>query len=426
LKIETLHAHFLKSSGICTDSRKISKDCLFIALRGENFNGNEYAREALDKGAYKAVIDDLSVHTNTGETILSDDSLALLQKLATFHRRYLDIPVIALTGSNGKTTTKELINAVLSQKFKTTATRGNLNNHIGVPLTLLSMNKETEIGIVEMGANHQKEIELLSNIAQPDYGLITNFGKAHLEGFGGVEGVIKGKSELYTHIIEHGKMVFVNGNDPKQMELTKLIDRFTFGSGDFDCTVQLKDAPNYLQIAYNGLNIQTNLIGNYNFHNIAAAIAIGEFFKVPADLIKKAIESYTPQNNRSQVIEKAGFRIIMDAYNANPTSMMAAVETFLHTQGENKIMILGDMFELGESAGMEHQKITDFLELNPFGKAFLIGSNFYNTSRSKDYIHMFETFDDFRKEWQNLKIQSATLLVKGSRGMALERVLELV
>ncbi|MBT8262010.1 MAG: UDP-N-acetylmuramoyl-tripeptide--D-alanyl-D-alanine ligase, partial [Bacteroidia bacterium] len=261
MKIETLHAHFLKSSGICTDTRKISKNCLFFALRGENFNGNEFAQDALDKGAYKVVIDDISVHKNTGETILHGNSLTLLQKLATYHRNYLQIPIIALTGSNGKTTTKELINAVLSQKFKTTATQGNLNNHIGVPLTLLSMDQDTEIGIVEMGANHLKEIALLSELTQPDYGLITNFGKAHLEGFGSLEGVIQGKSELYTHISNHDKMVFVNGNDAKQMDLTKDLKRSTFGSGDFDCEVVLKNATGELRLQYKDVDIHSNLIG---------------------------------------------------------------------------------------------------------------------------------------------------------------------
>ncbi|MBT8262939.1 MAG: UDP-N-acetylmuramoyl-tripeptide--D-alanyl-D-alanine ligase [Bacteroidia bacterium] len=426
MKIETLHSHFLKSSGICTDTRKIKKNCLFFALKGENFNGNEFAQEALDKGAYKAVIDDISAHKNTGETILHGNALSLLQKLATFHRNYIKVPIIALTGSNGKTTTKELINAVLSQKYRTSATQGNLNNHIGVPLTLLSMDQETEMGIVEMGANHLKEIALLSSITEPDFGLITNFGKAHLEGFGGVEGVIRGKSELYTHIRDHDKMVFVNGNDSKQMELTGDMKRITFGSGDFDYNVVLKNASGELLLQYEGIDIQSNLIGIYNFHNIAAAIAIGSYFQIDNEQIKTAIEGYVPLNNRSQLIQRDGFNIIMDAYNANPTSMMAAIENFQQAAGDQKIMILGDMFELGKSAAEEHQHIVNYLEAHPFGQAFLLGSNFNRTTSTKDHIRTFNSFEDFKKEWVNLDLTGTNLLVKGSRGMALERVLELI
>ena len=426
MKIETLHAHFLKSSGICTDTRKISRNCLFFALRGDNFNGNMFAQEALDKGAYKVVVDDISAHKNTGETILHGNSLLLLQKLATYHRNFLQIPIIALTGSNGKTTTKELINAVLSQKYNTSATRGNLNNHIGVPLTLLSMDQNTEMGIVEMGANHLKEIELLSNIAQPDYGLITNFGKAHLEGFGGMEGVIKGKSELYQYIADNNKMVFVNGNDSKQMELTNSIERFTFGSGDFDCSIRLKDASNFLVIEYANVLIRSKLIGLYNFHNIAAAIAIGTYFKVGPEQIKVAIESYIPENNRSQIITRNGFNIIMDAYNANPTSMLAALENFQQADGNQKIMILGDMFELGESSAEEHQQIVNYLEAQPFGEVYLVGSNFNRTKIKKDHLQSFEDFNDFKYFWQNNHSKKGSLLIKGSRGMALERVLDLL
>jgi UDP-N-acetylmuramoyl-tripeptide--D-alanyl-D-alanine ligase len=425
LKIEALHKLFLESSGVCTDTRKITKNCFFFALKGENFNGNLFAQEALDKGAMRAVVDEISVHKNTGETILHGNALSLLQKLATFHRNYLQVPVISLTGSNGKTTTKELINAVLSQKYKTTATSGNFNNHIGVPLTLLSMDQNTEIGVVEMGANHQKEIEFLSEIAQPDYGYITNFGKAHLEGFGGVEGVIKGKSELYKYLEQNDKMVFVNGNDKKQMELTANLKRYIFGSGEFNCPVQLKDATDSLKLEYKGVSIQSNLIGIYNFHNIAAAIAIGEFFEVPAEKIKTAVESYVPQNNRSQILRKNGVEFIMDAYNANPTSMMAALENFKNVKGDNKLMILGDMFELGEAAAKEHQQIVEFLASNPFGKAYLLGSNFNGTTSSKDHIKSFETFDQFSREWKKLNLKGARILVKGSRGMALERVLDL-
>ncbi|KAA3625159.1 MAG: UDP-N-acetylmuramoyl-tripeptide--D-alanyl-D-alanine ligase [Flavobacterium sp.] len=426
MKIETLHHHFLQSSGICTDTRKITPNCLFFALKGENFNGNRFAQEALDKGAFKVVIDDISAHKNTGETILHGNSLVLLQKLATYHRNYLNVPIIALTGSNGKTTTKELINSVLSQKFCTTATIGNLNNHIGVPLTLLSMDKETELGIVEMGANHLNEIAQLSAIVQPDYGYITNFGKAHLEGFGSEEGVIKGKSELYKYLSDNEKLVFVNGNDEKQMALTGDMERFTFGSGDFMCSVILKDASGYLRLEYQGITIQSNLIGLYNFHNIASAIAIGQFFNVSEEHIKTAIEGYTPQNNRSQIIEKDGFHIILDAYNANPTSMLAALENFQQAKGANKFLILGDMFELGEHAAAEHQKIVTYLEQHPFARAYLIGENFHKTHNTSSNVKLFKDFENFRTFWRSEHFKGGDLLVKGSRGMALERIMDLL
>lgn len=426
MKIETLHQHFLNSTGICTDTRKITPGCLFFALKGDNFDGNTFAQQALDLGAYKVVIDDLKYHKNTGETILHGDALKLLQKLSRFHRNYLKIPIIALTGSNGKTTTKELINVVLSMKYKTTATQGNLNNHIGVPITLLSMNSETEMGVVEMGANHLKEIEALCAMALPDYGLITNFGKAHLEGFGSIEGVIHGKSELYKFLKENGKRAFVNVHDPKQMELSSGIKRFTFGNDMAECYVSLKDSKNKLIVEYDGQLIQSNLIGLYNFHNIAAAIAIGAYFKVPSEAIKQAIEGYIPANNRSQILEKAGHTIILDAYNANPTSMLAAIENFQQLEGANKILILGDMFELGENSKQEHQHIVNYLEGNPFGTVFLVGKNFADTFVDKAHLRQFEHFEDFKVFLSENPIKNTTLLIKGSRGMALERVLELL
>ncbi|MBX2826985.1 MAG: UDP-N-acetylmuramoyl-tripeptide--D-alanyl-D-alanine ligase [Flavobacteriaceae bacterium] len=426
MKIEQLHKHFLESSGVCTDTRKITPNCLFFALKGDNFDGNKFAQEALDKGALKVVIDDLRYHKNTGDTIITANSLQSLQKLARYHREHLNIPIIGLTGSNGKTTSKELINAVLSKKFKTTATLGNLNNHIGVPLTLLSMNEETELGIVEMGANHLKEIETLSKIALPDFGYITNFGKAHLEGFGGVEGVIKGKSELYKSIADREKLVFVNANDAKQMELTQNMNRYTFGKLETDCPIKLMDATETLLIGYDNLEIKSNLIGIYNFHNIAAAIAMGAYFEVPPLAIKEAIEGYTPNMNRSQLMEKNGHKIILDAYNANPTSMMAALQNFQLQKGESKMMILGDMFELGPTAAEEHQSIADFIADNPFGMAYLIGENFFGIQSNSENITTFKTFEDFKNSGILESTSPSFMLIKGSRGMALERTLELL
>ena len=426
MKISDIHKEFLNSSGVCTDTRKITKDCLFVALKGPNFNGNEFVQEALDKGAYKAVIDDMQYHRNTGETILYGDSLNLLQKLANYHRHYLQLPVIALTGSNGKTTTKELINAVLSKKFRTTATQGNLNNHIGVPLTLLSMNEHTQMGIVEMGANHKKEIEKLSEIADPDFGYITNFGKAHLEGFGGVEGVIQGKSELYAHLMKTEKLVFVNGNDPKQMELTAAMNRITFGNDQQQVPVTLKDDADFLLLEYKGMDIQSQLRGTYNFHNIAAAIAMGDYFEVPVTDIKAAIEGYRPENMRSQILEKNGHKVFLDAYNANPTSMLAALDSFLKNDSENKTLLLGDMFELGEAAAFEHQNISDYLSSKQIEQAFLVGENFFKTQVDHDAILKFSSFDDLAEYLSKNPLTESNLMVKGSRGMALERILDLL
>jgi UDP-N-acetylmuramoyl-tripeptide--D-alanyl-D-alanine ligase len=423
MKLKQLHQLFLSSSGICTDTRKITKGCLFFALRGENFNGNKFAQEALDKGALKVVIDQIEYHKNTGDTILCSDALNKLQKLANYHRKVCDIPIIALTGSNGKTTTKELIGAVLSQKFKTIATQGNFNNHIGVPLTLLTIDSETEMAVVEMGANHLGEIDQLCKITEPDYGYITNFGKAHLEGFGSLQGVIQGKTELYKHLYQNKKMVFVNGNDPKQMALSKNMDRYTFGDEQQDCNVKLLDASHKLIVKYKDCIIHSKLIGIYNFHNIAAAISIGNYFEVDVEQIKFAIENYTPENNRSQIIEKGSNRIILDAYNANPTSMMAALETFKELKGENKVIFLGDMFELGEHAEKEHQKITSYIDEN-MGTCFLIGTNFYRTTSTSDNTIQFADFDSFREEIQNRSFENCTMLIKASRGIALERILE--
>ena len=426
MKIEALHQLFLESSGVCTDTRSITKNCLFFALKGENFNGNKFTQEALDKGAFKVVIDEIGYHKNTGETIICSDTLRLLQKLASYHRTYLAIPIIALTGSNGKTTTKELINAVLSQAFNTVATRGNLNNHIGVPLTLLEMDVETQIGIVEMGANHLKEIENLCEIAKPDYGYITNFGKAHLEGFGSVEGVIKGKTELYKYLGENQKTVFINGNDPKQLVFAKTLNSVIFGNESHEFAVKLKDASDKLLIQFKGLNMQSNLIGLYNFHNIAAAVIIGAYFKIPSDKIKTAIESYIPTNNRSQIVIKHSNKIILDAYNANPTSMMAALENFMQAEGKNKILFLGDMFELGPEAEKEHQIITTFLSENKIGQVYLIGSNFFKTITDAPHIHKFETFDGLAKLLSVTPIKDSFILLKASRGMALERIIDLL
>lgn len=424
--VKNLYQSFLKSSGVCTDTRKIKENCIFFSLKGDNFNGNHYAEEALEKGAMVAVIDDEAYHKLPRQMVLVNDSLSALQALAHHHRKQLKTPIIALTGSNGKTTTKELIHAVLSEKYKTKATLGNLNNHIGVPLTLLALEPETEFAIVEMGANHHGEINTLSEIASPDYGYITNFGKAHLEGFGDLKGVVRGKTELYRYLKKHDKKVFINGNDPKQLTHSEHMDRVIFGVADSDYFATLIDANDTLTIEFNNTVIQSNLTGAYNFENIAAAIAIGAYFKVPESAIKKGIEGYVPRNNRSEIIVHDTNTIIMDAYNANPTSMHAALENFKNIDSKNKVLFLGDMFELGIDAAVEHQNIVDFLSENFLGRTYLIGHNFFNTHTSIPFIEKFKTFEDLKEEITQNPPNHAHILIKGSRSMELERILDLV
>ena len=425
MDISQLHNLFLECNSVSTDTRNIKTNDLFFALKGKNFNGNTYAEQAIKQGAKYVVIDEKD-YMHSSKTILVNDALETLQQLAAFHREYLKTPIIALTGSNGKTTTKELINAVLSKKYKTSATKGNLNNHIGVPLTLLSMTKETELGIVEMGANHLKEIEFLCNIAKPDYGLITNYGKAHLEGFGGVEGIIKGKSELYSYLIKHDKLIFINGLDPLQSDKSKNAKTHKFGNTPFfDVEVNFIKAQPNVDIKYQNQIIKSQLFGAYNFNNIAAAITIGSFFKVKLSDIKEAIENYTPSNNRSQVLKKHSNNFILDAYNANPTSMEVALVNFEEQSG-NKIAILGDMFELGKDAIKEHKHIADLASKLSFNQIILVGNNFYNSKTKSENIYKFKSFEDFKLNFPLSKIKNSTILIKGSRGMALERILDML
>ncbi|MCL9807492.1 UDP-N-acetylmuramoyl-tripeptide--D-alanyl-D-alanine ligase [Flavobacterium amniphilum] len=427
MKIEEIYQCFLQCESISTDTRKIESNSLFVALKGDNFDANTFAQEALNKGALFVIIDNKNYYSDQDKMILVNDSLKTLQDLANYHRNQLGLPIVALTGSNGKTTTKELINCVLSKKYNTKATIGNLNNHIGVPLTLLSFDENTDIGIVEMGANHQKEIELLCNIAEPDFGYITNFGKAHLEGFGGFEGVIKGKSELYTYLQENHKTAFVNLDDPIQVEKTKALNKYTFSSSDnSDIKINSTIANPLVKVDFsNNTTIQSHLIGIYNANNINAAITIGKYFNIEDIDIKNAIENYIPSNNRSQLIEKNGNHIILDAYNANPSSMNAALTNLIQLESTQKIAVLGDMFELGSESIEEHKKIIESLKKEENINVYFIGKDFYHNKVSQKHLFFFETFDNFSKEYQN-KIQNATILIKGSRGMALERTLELL
>ncbi|RKE91013.1 UDP-N-acetylmuramoyl-tripeptide--D-alanyl-D-alanine ligase [Ichthyenterobacterium magnum] len=428
MTIKDIYKHFVKCNGtISTDTRNIEKNSIFFALKGTHFNGNKFAKSALEKGASFSIIDEKEYAINE-QYILVKNVLETLQQLSTYHRKKLNIPIIALTGSNGKTTTKELINAVLSTTYKTSATIGNLNNHIGVPLTLLQMSKETEIGIVEMGANHLNEIEFLSNIALPDYGLITNFGKAHLEGFGSIEGVIKGKSELYNYLKTHNKTIFINKNDItqiKQADNYKSIVEFGADSQN-KIQIELENSQSYVSVKYDNKIIKSNLIGAYNFNNISVAIAIGKYFNVSTKNITSAIENYTPTNNRSQIINKGSNTIVLDAYNANPTSMIAALENFKNLEATNKSLFLGDMFELGKKAKQEHQDIVNFIESNFSESVYLIGEHFYNTKTDKTFINRFKTFEELKLHIKKAPINDKSILIKGSRVMALERILDLI
>lgn len=424
MDITHIHNLFLKCNSVSIDTRKIEPNSLFIALKGEHFNANTFASEALEKGASYVLIDEEAYFIDQ-RTILVDNSLIALQELAKFHRHYLKLPIIALTGSNGKTTTKELFHVVLSKKYKTKATVGNLNNHIGVPLTLLSFNTETEIGIVEMGANHKKEIQFLCSLATPDYGYITNFGKAHLEGFGGVEGVIEGKSEMYQYLSENNKLAIVNLDDPIQVKKTKILKSYSFGINKeaADVFIASIKANPFVEISYSGLVIATHLIGFYNASNICAALAIGKYFGIEDKEIKGALESYIPENNRSQILSNGTNQIIMDAYNANPSSMIVALENFVQLDNSNKIMILGDMFELGLESHLEHKAIVDFLFKEENVICHFIGPEFYANRIKRDNFYFHETFESFSKFFQETKIENSSILVKGSRGMALERTL---
>ncbi len=424
MTIARLHEVFLDSPLVSTDTRKIQKKSIFFALKGANFNGNSFASEALTKGAVYAVVDEPEFAIND-QIILVDDVLSTLQELATFHRNHCTAKVIALTGSNGKTTTKELIHAVLSKTYKTIATKGNLNNHIGVPLTLLSIEPETEIAVIEMGANHQKEIDFLSNLAQPDFGYITNFGKAHIEGFGSEEGVIKGKSELYDYLTSHQKSVFLNADDPIQLEkLATYISKYGFSQEHQQFyKVEFLGANPFVQLRVQDTTIQTQLIGTYNFTNCCAAIVMGKYFNVPLEQVKEALEGYKPENNRSQLMTKKGQQIILDAYNANPTSMKAALENLHAMNAPNKIALLGDMFELGATAAIEHQQIAELAASMNFKLVLLVGNNFYKTATDLPKFPSFEQLADYLKKHP---LEKGNLLIKGSRGMALERVLDLL
>lgn len=423
MTISQLYDCFLACKGVSTDTRQITENCLFVALRGDKFDGNQYAKEALEKGAKYAIVDNSDVAVDN-RYLLVDNSLEALQQLAHYHRKQLNIPIVGLTGSNGKTTTKELIAVVLNKKYKTYATKGNLNNHIGVPLTLLALDSSYEIAVVEMGANHQKEIEFLCNIAEPTHGLITNIGKAHLEGFGGIEGVRKGKGELYDWLVESGGTVFVNGANPTLLEMAQ---ERNFKESvkyllDNDTLQMLESSPFVSYQDTQGNIIQTHLTGRYNFENIAAALAIGGYFGVLTYDANQAIADYNPTNNRSQIIQKGTNTVIMDAYNANPSSMAAAIENFGRLKADRKVVILGDMLELGEESPEEHLALGKLVAQQKFDTVILAGKLMQDALPALPKAYYFPDKFSLHNWIVDHPQQNTYVLIKGSRGMGLETV----
>lgn len=431
---EKLYELFINcDQNISTDTRKISSGSLFFALKGANFNANEFASEALNQGCKYAIIDDAKYFVNE-QTILVQNVLQSLQELAKIHRQKLKIPIIGITGSNAKTTHKELIHAVLSKKYKTYATKGNLNNHIGVPLSILEINTNYEIAIIEMGANHQGEIAELSSISDPDYGIITNIGKAHLEGFGGVEGIKKGKSELYKHILAKNGKIFINADDKVLLELGKNLEQIKYGTNlSFFVHGELNKDNDQVSFKWNTTDkpiqnqplIKTHMFGQYNFINMLCAVCVGNYFGVCEADINSALENYIPEMNRSQIKQTNSNTLILDAYNANPTSMKIAIENFQNSKNSfDKMVILGDMFELGKYAEMEHLQIINQLQSTNITNIYLVGNEFYKQKSNFHEINFYPSTQELAEDLKRKKITRKTILIKGSRSMKLEQVVE--
>ncbi|MEO6229820.1 MAG: UDP-N-acetylmuramoyl-tripeptide--D-alanyl-D-alanine ligase [Ferruginibacter sp.] len=423
--IQELYSIYLEHPSIQTDTRKLTNGDLFFALKGPNFNGNKFAKQALDAGAAYAVIDEAADFEDE-RLILTPDVLQTLQALAKYHRQQFSIPFIAITGSNGKTTTKELVSEVLSSAFKTYTTKGNLNNHIGVPLTILSVKADAAFAVIEMGANHQKEIESYCQYTMPTHGIITNIGKAHLEGFGGEAGVKKGKGELFDYLSKHNGTAFIMKDYVDLVKMSETIaEVVTYGTTNADITGHALKNTEFLQVAFSGgTNIQqisTNLVGEYNLPNILVAVSVGKYFKVEEAAIKKALESYMPSNSRSQLVEKDTNKIILDAYNANPTSMKAAIENFAKMEGDDKVLLLGGMMELGETSLQEHADIVNLINQYKWKSVVLVGGDF---EKIKNNFIYFNKSTEAKEWFNNQHFTSTRLLVKGSRSMQMEKIVE--
>tara|TARA_B110000444_G_scaffold11828_1_gene10196 strand:+ start:3965 stop:5248 length:1284 start_codon:yes stop_codon:yes gene_type:complete len=427
MNIQKIHKLFLINNSVSIDTRNIKANDIFFAIKGLNFDGNKFANQAIKNGASLVVSDDLEISKISNKIIYVNDTIKTLQELANFHRKFINTKIIAITGSNGKTTSKELMLNVLSKHYKTIATKGNLNNHLGVPLTILSMSKETQIGIVEMGANHLKEIDFLCEIAEPDFGYITNFGNAHLEGFKSLDGVIKGKSELYDYLRINNKLIFYNSENKKQSNLiNSYTNTFSYGfSTNSNCVINNSNSLNTVDVEYKNKLIKSTIYGGYNFENICIAIAVGEYFDVGFEQIKKGIESYLPENNRSQITITDSNTVVLDAYNANPTSMKLAIESFCKTSYTNKMIIVGDMFELGKDSNKYHQEITDSLESISDTKIYIVGKDFSKTNHSKK-IKSFPSTEELINNISKLNISNYSILIKGSRAMQLEKIVEFI
>ena len=421
MRIEDLYQKFLSSTGISTDTRMITPGSVFFALKGPKFNANEFAADALKKGASYVVVDEKAFQVNDN-CILVDDSLKALQELARYHRSQLKIPVVAHKGSNGKNTSKELLSAVLSQKFATHATKGNLNNHIGVPLTILSIASSIQMAVVEMGANHVGEIADLCSIANPTHGFITNIGKAHIGTFGGFENIIKGKTELYDHLSKNGGTIFVNSQNPLLSDIAEKLERVVWYPTP-GCRLISSD-PFLLAEAENGDQVQTQLTGAYNFENVAAALCIGKFFGVDATKANSAVSLYTPSNMRSQVVRKDTNTIILDAYNANPSSMAAAIENISAMQADRKTLILGDMFELEGEADKEHRAIGKLIKDKGLTNVYLCGQLFRSALSEIPNAKQFDKREQLIEELKRNPIKDSTILVKASRGIGLEAIVD--
>ena len=423
MNTEEFYVYYLKCNKITIDSRKVQKNDIFFAFSGENFNAATLAETAINMGALAVIVEDKQYENQDKNIYYVPSTLEFLQNFARYHRDQLKIPIIALTGSNGKTTTKELMHAVLSAKYDVQCTFGNLNNHIGVPLTLLSIKNHHEIAVVEMGANHQGEIELLCSLAKPNYGYITNFGKAHLEGFGGFEGVIKGKSELYNYLTENNGIILINESDAIQQQKTlNYSNKITFGNQNSDYSFEEFSEENFVGISFNGIKAQSKLTGNYNFTNLCAAASLGMHFGIDFLKIKEAIQNYLPTNMRSQVISKNGKKLVLDTYNANPSSMTEALKNFSSFKG-TKTIIMGDMLELGEESLKEHSSVLELAQHLSFDQIITVGKQFHETGLSQHAFVNTESLIDYLKK---NSLDSDNILLKASRGIALERIIDFI